>query len=144
MFDGLNKQKTDYTSPHRYQVILEVSFNLDSKDVTDIYFGDRKSHPETKKCTLNPTSKFVLARLFTPDTQKPALSSFHATVFRGHLERRGKPIGGLNEVVVAVKRVIHAQKFEPSDEKPKKLQYFLFGRGRRTFPGPFDRQAPRF
>lgn len=26
MFKGLNEQATDYTSPHRYQVILEVNF----------------------------------------------------------------------------------------------------------------------
>jgi hypothetical protein len=148
MFDGLNKQKTDYTSPHRYQVILEVSFTLDGKDVTDIYTGDRKSHAETKMYTLEPTSKFVLARLFTPDTQKPALRSFDATVFRGHLERDGKPIDGLKGVVVTVKKVLHAQKFEPSDEKPTKLQYFLFGKGEELFlahsiikPPDFDQIA---
>lgn len=133
MFDDLNKGKTDYTSPHRYQVILEVSFSSDGKDVTDIYTGDRKSHPKTKMYTLHPTSEFVLAKLFRPDAQKPALSSFRATIFRGHLERGGKPIDGLKDVVVTVKNVLHAEKFEPSQDKSKELQYFLFGKGEELF-----------
>src|SRR4030095_7963272 len=82
MFDGLNKGKSDYTSPHRYQVILEARFSSGGKDVTALYTADRKSHPKTKMYTLNPTAEFVLAKLFTPE-----LSSFRATVFRGHFER---------------------------------------------------------
>ena len=90
MFHGVNKEKSDYTSPHRYQVILEARFSSGGKDVTAVYTEDRKSHPRTKMYTLSPTSDFVLAKLFTPDVQKPELSSFRATVFRGHLERGGK------------------------------------------------------
>jgi hypothetical protein len=133
MFDALNTNKTDYASPHRYQVILEVSFTLNGKDVTEIYTRDRKSHPQTKMYTLEPASTFVLARLFTPDTQKPELKSFHATVYRGHLERGGQPIDGLANVVVTVKKVLHARKFELSQNKPPKLQYFLFGKGEELF-----------
>ena len=118
MLDGLNKGKSDYTSPHRYQVILEARFSSGGKDVTALYTEDRKSHPETKMYTLNPTAEFVLAKLFTPDAQAPELSSFRATVFRGHLERGGKPIDGLDDIVVNVKQVMHAQKFEPADDKP--------------------------
>ncbi len=116
MFDGLNEGKSDYTSPHRYQVILEARFSSGGKDVTAVYTEDRKNHPKAKMYTLSPTAEFVLAKLFTPDAQKPELSSFRATVFRGHLERRGKPINGLEDIVVTVKQVMHAQKFEPADD----------------------------
>ena len=133
MFDSLNKQKTDYASPHRYQVIFEVSFTSNGKDVTDIYTKDRKAHPGTKMYTLNPTSEFVLSRYFAAGTQKPALTSFPATVFRGHLERGGEEIKGLKGIVVTVNRILHAHKFELSQEKPKKLEYFLFGRGGEFF-----------
>jgi hypothetical protein len=133
MFDRLNTNKTDYTSPHRYQVILEASFSLDGKDVTDIYTRDRKSNPKTKMYTLAPTAEFVLPRLFAPDAQKPTLSSFQATVLRGHLERGGEPIDGLKDVLVTVKKVLYAQKFEPSDAKSKELQYILFGKGGEFF-----------
>ena len=134
MFDGLNEQKSDYTSPHRYQVILEARFSSGGKDVTAVYTEDRKNHPKTKMYTLNPTAEFVLAKLFTPGAQKPELSSFRATVFRGHFERPGKqPINGLEDVVVNMKQVMHAQKFEPTDDKPKELTYFLFGKGKELF-----------
>ncbi|HJW38162.1 MAG TPA: hypothetical protein VJ420_06065 [Candidatus Udaeobacter sp.] len=133
MFDGLNEQKSDYTSPHRYQVILEARFSSGGKDVTVVYTEDRKSHPRTKMYTLSPTDDFVLAKLFTPDVQKPELSSFRATVFRGHLERGGKPINGLKDIVVTVKQVMHARKFEPADDKPEELTYFLFGKGMELF-----------
>lgn len=133
MFDSLNKQKTDYSSPHRYQVILEVNFSLSGKDVTGIYTRDRKAHPGTKMYTLNPTSEFVLSRYFALDAQKPALTTFPATVFRGHLERGGEEIDGLKGVVVTVKQVLHAHKFELSQDKPKKLEYFLFGKGEELF-----------
>jgi hypothetical protein len=83
--------------------------------------------------TLAPTAEFVLPRLFAPDAQKPALSSFQATVLRGHLERGGEPIDGLKNVLVTVKKVLYAQKFEPSDAKSKELQYFLFGNGGEFF-----------
>ena len=32
MFDALNDERTDYTSPHRYQVILEATFVQEGKD----------------------------------------------------------------------------------------------------------------
>ena len=68
MFDDLNEEKTDYTSMHRYQVILEGRFIRNRKDVTNIYTKDRESNPGTKIYTLQP-ARFVLARLFTPTAE---------------------------------------------------------------------------
>ena len=144
MFDALDSKKTDFTSPHRYQVILEARFIKEGKDVTEIYTEDRERNVATKMYTLEPAPRFVLPRLFTPNTQNPASSSFRATVFRGHLERGGEAINGLGDVVVDVKRVVHARKFEPSEEKPEKLQYFLFGRGDELFLAHLITKPPDF
>ena len=144
MFAALNSEKTDYTSPHRYQVILEARFIKKGKDVTNIYTKDRESNVETKMYTLVPAPTFVLPELFTPNTRNPALSSFRATVFRGHFERRSKEINGLEDVVVDVKRVLRARKFEPSENKPEKLQYFLFGKGDELFLAHLITKPPDF
>ena len=83
----LNDAKTEYTSPHRFQVILEAVFTREGKDVTATYFSDREKNPKVNMYTVEP-AEFVLSRLFTPDSPNPTLRSFRGTVFRGHLERQ--------------------------------------------------------
>ena len=143
MFDSLIEDKSDYTSMHRYQVILEAKFIRNGKDVTGTYMKDRQSNAGIKMYTLQP-ARFVLARLFTPNADSPALRSFKATVFRDHLERNGEPIEGLEDVVVKVNKVIHARKFDPSQEKPAQLEYFLFGKGDELFLAHLITKPPDF
>lgn len=131
MFDGLDKTKTDFTSPHRYQVILEARFTNEGKDLHEVYAKDRRAHPETRIYTVGP-QRFVLTRLFTPE-KSPELSSFRATVFRGHLEDGGMPVPGLEKVVVEVARVVHGRKFDPAAKKPQALEYILVGDGTERF-----------
>jgi hypothetical protein len=147
MFQGVNPEKTGYTSEHRYQVILEATFTKDGKDVTKAYTQDRKSHPSLGMYTLKPKD-FVLPRLFRP-TVKPVLGSFVATVHRGHLERGGPPVAALEGVEVHVRKVVYADEFDPAREKPEKLTYVLFGRGEELFlahwittPPDFDQVLP--
>jgi len=129
MFETVNKNGTDYTSRHRFQVILEATFDKQEddkqEDVTDIYRLDRKSNPGVKMYTLEP-ELFVLSRLFNP-TSQPALTSFNAKIHRGHVERGGELIDGLNPVQVQIKKAVYAHKFDPSVEKLSKLTYILFG-----------------
>jgi hypothetical protein len=132
MFDGLNRDQTAYVSPHRYQVILEATFTDRGKSVQNLYTSDRKLHPGTKMYTLSP-EPLVLSRLFTPDPQHPSLTSFKATVFRGHLERGGQVIRGLKNIDVNVKNVILAREFDPAETKSDKLEYLLFGKGKDLF-----------
>ena len=132
MFDGLNREKTAYTSPHRFQVILEATFTDHGKSVQSLYANDRKAHPGIKMYTLSP-EPMVLGNLFTPDPQHPSVTSFKATVFRGHLERGGQPIRGLKNVDVNVKRVILAREFDPAETKSDQLEYLLFGKGTELF-----------
>jgi hypothetical protein len=60
------------------------------------------------------------------------------------LERGGKPINGLEDIVVTVKQVIHGQKFEPADDKPGELTYFLFGKGMELFLAHSISKPPDF
>jgi hypothetical protein len=131
MFDAFNKTKTDFISPHRYQVILEATFTKEGKDLRDLYVKDRQAHPTTRIYTLNPDT-FVLSRLFTP-AKAPKLTSFSATVFRGHLEQGGVPVPGLEQIVVEVVRVVHGRKFDPRVKNPDTLEYLLVGKGPERF-----------
>jgi hypothetical protein len=128
MFDHLNESGDAYVTPHRYQAILQVSFTRGSKDVTNLYFADRQSHPATKMFTVSPAGTFVL-----PDLAAQPVSSFDATVFRGHLERGGRPISNMSGVTVKVARVVHFHKFEPAAAPADALEYFIFGRGKELY-----------
>ena len=142
MFDGPNKTKTDFRSPHRYQVILEAAFTKEGKGLRDIYVKDRQAHPATRIYTLNPGT-FVLSRLFTP-AKTPKLTSFTATVFRGHLEQGGVPVPGLEKIVVEVVRVVHGRKFDPRVKDPGTLEYLLVGKGPERFLVHAIFAAPNF
>ncbi|HEX3127500.1 MAG TPA: hypothetical protein VH394_09225 [Thermoanaerobaculia bacterium] len=113
--------------PHRYQVILEVTFPQQK-----IYARDRQKHPTTSIYTLNPED-FVLPELVSSDAQHNPLGSIRAKqIFRGHLEREDSvPI--LEDVNVAVKRVIHFRQFDPKAQTPTQLEYILFGKGKELF-----------
>jgi hypothetical protein len=143
MFDDLNEDKSDYTSMHRYQVILEARFMRNRKDVTNIYTKDRESNAGIKMYTLQP-ARFVLARLFSPNREVSMLRSFRATIFRGHLERDGETINGLEDVVVKLNKVVHAHEFDPLQEKAPQLEYILFGKGDELFLAHFITKPPDF
>jgi hypothetical protein len=130
MFDDLNRTKTDYTSPHRYQVIVEADFIKSGKSLRERFAKDRRDNPSVRMYTLNP-KQFVLPRLFA--TAPPLVRSFGAKVFRGHLERDGQVISGMESVTVNVKRIVHAHKFDPAAARPDALEYLLFGKGTELF-----------
>lgn len=131
MFDGLDKAKAAFRSPHRYQVIVEATFTNAGKDASDLYVKDRQANPGTRIYTLSPEN-FVITQLFTP-LDKPRLTTFSAMVFRGHLENGGKPIPGLETTHVTATRVVHGRTFEPQASKPSELEYILFGTGSELY-----------
>lgn len=143
MFDGVNEDKTDYTSPHRYQVILEVSFKGGLKDLQSIYSDDRRKNAGIKIYTLNP-EKFVLSRLNAGSPQNPLLSGFKAKVFRGHLEKGGQVVRGLENVDVKVIRIVHFRKFNPQSSQLAELKYLLFGSSQETFLAHYINKPPDF
>ena len=129
MFESLDKDGTEFTSPHRFQVILQAAL---TPEQMASYVKDRQAHPGTQFYTIGP-EEFVLTRLFEPKT-KPQLTEFTATVFRGHLEEKPQhPVPGLRDVKVKIARVVHGRQFDPRASKPAALEYLLFGRGPERF-----------
>jgi hypothetical protein len=127
MFEGVNETGSEFTSPHRFQVILQVSFRQANKVLDDLYLKDREAHPKTRFYTVGPTDRFVLTRLSPGKNQPAALEMFPATVFRGHLEHQRQPVPGLEEIQVKVARVVHARMFLPAKPRPAELEYIVFG-----------------
>ena len=143
MFDELNTNKTDYTSPHRYQVILEASFHKGKKNLQDTYVNDRLKNKSVKIYTLNPAS-FVLPKLSSANSKPPLLTSFKAKVFRGHLEKEGEVIKNLTDIEVKINRVIHFREFIPQTSKPSQLKYILFGNSQELFLTHYISAPPDF
>jgi hypothetical protein len=127
--------------PHRYQVILAVTFTGQGNDPQRAYADDRQAHSTTKIYTLTP-EKFGLPALVSTEPQHAPLRSFHGTIFRGHLEKGGHPI--LEDVVVHVQQVVHFQEFDPHAQKPAQLEYFFFGKGQELFLAHEITKAPDF
>ena len=149
MFGGLNQEKTEFRTPHRYQVILEVAFTEGNRNVTDAYTASRKQNPTEKMYTFNP-APFVLPDL-DPAGSSPLRKFRGNALVRGHLERGGKsfvgdfehpPAGGAFDVNVV--NVVHFHKFVPGTAKPAQLQYILFGKGPETFLAHFIAAPPDF
>jgi hypothetical protein len=129
MFDGLNRERTEFESPHRFQVILQAAL---APEQMAIYAKDRQANPRAPFYTLGP-EEFVLSHLFEPNGA-PQKSDFRATVFRGHLEPPpGTPVPGLVKVPVKIARVVHGRKFDPRARKPADLEYLVVGRGPERF-----------
>jgi len=149
MFFALNREKTDFATPHRFQVILEVSFTEGNRNLTDVYIADRKKHPAVKMYTFNP-ALFVLPDL-DPAGSSPLRKIRGNALIRGHLERGGTsfigdfenpPAGGAFDVNVV--NVVHFHKFVPGAARPTQLQYILFGKGPETFLAHFIVAPPDF
>jgi len=149
MFVGLNKEKTDFATPHRYQVILQAAFTDGNRNLTDVYTADRKKNPAVKMYTFSP-ALFVLPDL-DPAGSSPLRKFRGNALIRGHLERGGKsfvgdfenpPAGGAFDVNVV--NVVHFHKFVPGTASPAQLQYILFGKGSETFLAHFIAAPPDF
>jgi hypothetical protein len=117
-----------FGNEHRFQVIAEVVFAGGESDFSSIYFDDRAAHPDVRMYTVQPNDAFVLSRLFTPDGD-PERNMFSGNVFRGHLERGGSVIDGLQAVSVWVQDMIYANELSADFSKAMDLQYVLFGQG---------------
>ena len=149
MFVGLNKEKTDFRTPHRYQVIFEAAFREGNRNLTDVYIADRKQNPAVKMYTFNPQD-FVLPEL-DPTGSSPLRRFRGNALVRGHLERGGTsfvgdfenpPAGGVFDVNVV--NVVHFHKFVPGAAKPTQLPYILFGKGPETFLAHLITAPPDF
>ena len=130
-----------FTSPHRYQAIFEATLKKDGRDAQPTYANDRKNNPATKIYTLGP-EEFILPNLSSANSNPP-LSKFKASVFRGHLERRGKKLI-IEDADVSIQNVVHFREFDPSAKKLAQLEYILFGKGTELFLAHFITRPPDF
>jgi len=143
MFHGVTPDNTNYTSPHRYQVILEASFHRGEQNLQSVYSDDRRKNASVRIYTLQP-EVFVLPRLSSGSPQSPLLTGFKATVFRGHLEKGGQDVRGLDDVDVKISRVVHFRMFNPQASKSAELKYLLFGSSQGSFLAHYISQPPDF
>jgi hypothetical protein len=131
----------DFDSPHRYQVILEATLKKDGRDTLPTYANDRKNNPTTTIYTLGP-EEFILPNLNSANANPP-LSKFKASVFRGHLERRGKK-RIIEDADVSIQNVVHFREFDPQAKKLAQLEYILFGKGSELFLAHLITRPPDF
>ena len=143
MFDGVNEDKTEFTAPHRYQVILDASFLKGGQNLQSVYNDDRRKNTGVRIYTLSP-ERFVLPRLGLGSPQSPLLSGFKANVFRGHLEKGGQVVAGLEKVEVKVSRIVHYRKFNPNASRLADLKYLLFGSSQEIFLAHYISKPPDF
>jgi hypothetical protein len=121
-----------FDSPHNFQVILEI----DLGESQAAYASDRRNYPETKIYTFSP-EKFVLKNLLPPTS----LSAFSGTIFRDHLEKRGKPI---KDAQATVKKILCFREFNTKASRPTRLEYLVFGKGPETFMAHLITKPPDF
>jgi len=126
-----------FTSPHRYQIILEANFTQQGKSIQDAYFKDRAQFPRTYSFGPEPFA-FSSADDF-PKTLK-------GTIFRGHLEKKGStPI--LKDVVAEITTIVWFQElnlYTEFPQQPSRLQYIVFGSKEELFMAHLIYKPPDF
>jgi hypothetical protein len=133
-------------STHAFQVILEVTLEKEgsAQSVQTIYADDRKKHPDVRIYTFEP-EKFSLPDLApSGPSNAPRKTSFRGRVVRGHFERGGDTIPGLEDVVAKVVNVIHFRRFDPRAGELPQLEYLLFGKGGERFISHLITKGPDF
>lgn len=105
-----------FANPHNFQVLLEVGFE---DGVREALTGD-------DLYTFVP-EPFAIVEL----AAEPARTSMEGTIFRGHFERGGQPIG--DPVVADVQRVVHFRELDSDAARAedRELAYLCFGRAGR-------------
>jgi hypothetical protein len=111
---------------HNFQVILEVVFTNPSK-AQAAYVDDRKKHPHERMYTMSPDA-FEMIEL---DPQHPRRQSLTGRIFRGHLERGGRPI--VDRATAQIVNTVYFHEFERKAQPLAQLEYLLFGRGHDLF-----------
>jgi len=129
-----------FMAPHDAQLILQVALSKGAESLQDVWSMERESHADERLYTMMP-ERFALSTLYTPDP--PERESFRGRFFRGHLERGGEPIPGLENVDVTVTDVVYARRFDRSGPLDD-LTYTLVGRGTELFLAHVISQPPDF
>jgi hypothetical protein len=108
-------------TPHRFQVLLEVEFD---DQVRDVLRADGKT-TDNDMYTFAP-QPFALIEL-DPADGGPVRTSMVGTIFHGHFERGGNPIA--EDVTAHIRRVAHYRPLDPKarHDDTGTLTYLCFG-----------------
>src|SRR6266568_1030813 len=108
-----------FMHPHEFQVIARVSGTA-----AGIY-GDFAAHFGTSTIYTFKPEPFSIDEL-DPSGGGPARTSIAGTLFRGHFERGGEPIG--TGVSVDIEQIVHFRRFSPEAGNARDhLRYICFG-----------------
>ena len=108
-----------FMHPHEFQVIARVSGTA-----AGIY-GDFVAHFGTSTIYTFKPEPFSIDEL-DPSGGGPARTSIAGTLFRGHFERGGEPIG--TGVSVDIEQIVHFRRFSPDVGNARdQLRYICFG-----------------
>jgi hypothetical protein len=124
--------------PHNFQVILEVKpVPSASGESLTTYVEDRRAHPEVRLYTFVP-DEFEMADLDPADRK---VESLRGTVHRGHFEKDHERIG---TVTAQVGNVVRFRPFKRGEQRPRDLEYLLFGHPDELFLAHLITSAPDF
>lgn len=128
-----------FMAPHDFQVLLEVTLKNETGDAQQAYAADRRM-TGTAIYTLEPEA-FHISDLVA-DGERPRITSFTGTLFRGHFERGGTKI--LDRVTVEVDHVIHFRQLDHRALRPAALTYLAFGKRSELFLSHLITAPPDF
>jgi hypothetical protein len=119
MFDAAHHE-------HNFQVILEVTLSGPGH-AQETYALGRRKHPDVRMYTVSP-APFEMVEL---DPQHPRRTTLTGNVFRGHLERGGRPI--IKSATAQVMSIVFFHEFDPNAQPLDQLEYLLFGKAPDQF-----------
>ncbi len=122
---------------HNFQVILEVALT-EPDNAQETYVADRRENPDQRMYTMSP-DKFEMVEL---DPRHPRRHSLTGTVYRGHLERGGKPL--IDRAVAQVVNIVYFHQFERNAKPLAQLEYLLFGKAPEFFLAHVITRPPDF
>jgi len=109
-----------FMHPHEFQVIAQVSGRAAG------VYGDFVAHFGTSQIYTFRPQPFSIDEL-DPSGGRPRRTSVSGTLFRGHFERGGDPIGG-PVTELDIEQVVHFRRFTPTTGSGRgDLTYLCFG-----------------
>ena len=111
-----------FSEAHGAQMILEVELE---EEAGTLYRAQSRRGFPYPLMTLVPEMAFPLLEL------GDSRMTFTADLYDGHFERGGEKLA--SNFNVNIKKVVYQQMFNPQEDRPKFLEYILFGTPQETF-----------
>jgi hypothetical protein len=122
-----------FHAPHNYQLLLEIKTNEPSSLAMNAY-RDWVQKGETL-FTIAP-EVMDLTELINGERV-----TFKATLFKGHFERGGTPLG---KIQIDVRKIVYSSKLNDSEQMPIREPYIIFGQKGEYFAAHLIQAKPSF